>query len=162
MVPIDDTTHWRYHISTKLPVRLEDGTSQVLPNARRAGGLMERAWLPENDYLIDRKAQRDDSYTGISGGAIPQDQAVTESMGEIYDRTHEHLGTTDKAVIRMRRMLIGAARDLARGLEPPVLDATRNYDDFRPSEKILEAGEDWRSLGTAADPVMRQVVPVYA
>ncbi len=160
MVPIDDTTHWRYHISTKSPVRMRDGSSQVLPGGGRSG-LMARPWLPENDYLIDREAQRIESYTGISGGAIPQDQAVTESMGDIYDRTQEHLGTTDKAIIRMRRMLIGAAQDMARGIEPPVLDASRSYDTFRPSEKILAAGEDWRLLGTDADPVMQEIEPVY-
>jgi hypothetical protein len=118
--------------------------------------------MPENDYLIDRAKQRTQSYTGIDGGAIPQDQAVTESMGDIYDRTREHLGTTDKAIIRMRRMLIGAARDLANGAEPPVLDATRSYDSFRPSEKILARDEDWRFLGTEDDPVMQQIEPVYA
>jgi len=52
-----------------------------------------------NDYLIDRKAQRTDSYPGIH----QQDQAVTESMGPIYDRTQEHLGTSDAMVIRTRR-----------------------------------------------------------
>ncbi|HLF79146.1 MAG TPA: Rieske 2Fe-2S domain-containing protein [Dehalococcoidia bacterium] len=163
MVPIDDTHHWRYHVSTKVPVKLRDGMSQQGPAGnRRPGGIMARPWLPENDYLIDREKQRTQSYTGIDGGAIPQDQAVTESMGDIYDRTHEHLGTTDKAIIRMRRMLIGAARDLAKGIEPPVLDAMRSYDSFRPSEKILAKTEDWRSLGTADDPVMQDLEPVYA
>jgi hypothetical protein len=159
MVPIDDTTHWRYHVSTKPAVRMSDGRLQVIPG-NRPGGIMERKWLPENDYTIDREDQKVNNYTGISGGAIPQDQCVTESMGDIYDRSAEHLGTSDKAIIRMRRMLIQAARDLANGIEPPAVDPARNYNDFRPSEKILAAGEDWRSLGTAADPVMQQVQPL--
>jgi nitrite reductase/ring-hydroxylating ferredoxin subunit len=159
MVPIDDTTHWRYHVSTKPAVRMSDGRLQVIPG-NRPGGIMERKWLPENDYTIDREDQKVNNYTGISGGAIPQDQCVTESMGDIYDRSAEHLGTSDKAIIRMRRMLIQAARDLATGIEPPAVDPARNYNDFRPSEKILAAGEDWRSLGTAADPVMQQVQPL--
>ena len=37
--------------------------------------------------------------------------AVTESMGTIYDRTHEHLGTTDALIIRTRRKLIKVAKD---------------------------------------------------
>ena len=56
----------------------------------------------DNDYLIDRKAQRTESFTGIAG-IHQQDQAVTESMGPIYDRTQEHLGTSDAMVIRTRR-----------------------------------------------------------
>src|SRR3989304_5512233 len=55
---------------------------------------------------------------GAAGGALPQDQAMTESMGPIYDRTKEHLGTTDQAIIYMRRLLINAAKELAGGGEP--------------------------------------------
>lgn len=43
---------------------------------------------------------------------------MTESMGGIVDRSQEHLGTTDVAVIAARRRLIQMARDLAEGIEP--------------------------------------------
>jgi hypothetical protein len=159
MVPIDDNAYWRYHVSTKTPVQLRGGMKQQgMPN--RPSGIMERAWMPENDYQMDREAQRTDSFTGIPGGAIPQDQAVTESMGIIYNRTSERLGTSDMAIIRMRRLLIAAAKALENGVEPMALDAAASYNDFRASEKILAAGEDWRILGTQADPVMQQLEPI--
>ena len=44
----------------------------------------------ENDYLIDRDMQKNVNYTGIQGIGR-QDQAVVECMGEIVDRTLEHL-----------------------------------------------------------------------
>jgi hypothetical protein len=44
---------------------------------------------------------------------------MQESMGPIYDRTHEHLGTTDQMVIRARRMLIGAAKAFRETQVPP-------------------------------------------
>src|SRR5690606_100933 len=44
----------------------------------------------DNDYGLDREAQKRDSYTGIAG-IHQQDQAITESMGAIYPRTSEHL-----------------------------------------------------------------------
>jgi predicted dienelactone hydrolase len=113
----------------------------------------------ENDYYIDREMQREVSFTGIRGIA-QQDMAVTESMGAIYDRSHEHLGTTDAAIIRMRRMLIKAARDLAAGIEPPAVDASLPFEQIRSAEKVLEPGEDWRRLGTEADPVLAQATPV--
>src|SRR5690606_35406466 len=94
--------------------------------------------------------------------AIPQDQAVTESMGTIYARTAEHLGTSDKAIIRMRRMLIDAAKALAQGIEPPAVDPALDYNNFRSAEKILTPNEDWRTLGTASDPVMAQLDPLMA
>jgi hypothetical protein len=123
---------------------------------------MDRTWTPENDYNIDRADQRVNNYTGISGGAIPQDQAVTESMGTVYDRTAEHLGTSDRAIIRMRRLLIESARNLERGIEPPTVDPALDYNDFRSAEKILAPGEDWRTLGTIEDPVMAQLQPLMA
>jgi phthalate 4,5-dioxygenase len=161
IVPIDDNTHYRYHISTKPAVRMTDGTVQVIPG-QRPGGIMQRTWMPENDYLIDRDDQKVNNYTGISGGAIPQDQAMTESMGAIYDRGKEHLGTSDKAVILMRRKLIQAAKDLAQGIEPPAVDPGLDYNNFRSAEKILASDEDWRALGTEQDPVMQQLQPLLA
>jgi len=65
-----------------------------------------------NDYLIDRQAQREmKSFTGIPG-IRQQDMAVTESMGPVFDRESEHLGTTDALIIRTRRRMIAAARAL--------------------------------------------------
>jgi phenylpropionate dioxygenase-like ring-hydroxylating dioxygenase large terminal subunit len=71
----------------------------------------------DNDYLIDRTAQRTQSFTGIAG-IRAQDAMVTESAGPIADRTREHRGTSDKADIAFRRRLIEAAQRLEQGLEP--------------------------------------------
>jgi hypothetical protein len=71
----------------------------------------------DNDYLIDREAQRTRSFTGIAG-IRAQDAMVTESAGAIVDRAREHLGTSDKAVIAFRRRLLAAARSLGHGIEP--------------------------------------------
>ena len=79
---------------------------------------------------------------------------VTESMGPIYDRTQEQLGSTDRAISRMRHILISAAKGLAEGKEPPAVAAGLDYASIRGAEKILEPGEDWRGLGTDEDPVV--------
>ena len=71
----------------------------------------------DNDYLIDREMQRTQNFTGIPV-IRTQDTAMTESMGGIVDRSQEHLGTTDVAVIAARRRLIKMAHDLAEGIEP--------------------------------------------
>jgi hypothetical protein len=45
---------------------------------------------------------------------------ITESMGEIVDHDHKHLGHSDMMVIQTRRRLIQAALDLReRGVVPP-------------------------------------------
>ena len=75
------------------------------------------ARLPGSDYLIDREMQKYDNYTGIASGR-EQDMAMTDTMGAIADRTKEHLGTSDTAIIAARRILLKMARDLQEGTEP--------------------------------------------
>lgn len=63
-----------------------------------------------NDYEFDfEKQRRNEEYTGITGIHL-QDQAITESMGPVLDRGHEHLGSSDAMVIRVRRRPIENAR----------------------------------------------------
>jgi phthalate 4,5-dioxygenase len=69
---------------------------------------------------------------------------ATESMGPIYDRTQEQLGSTDRAISRMRHILISAAKGLAEGKEPSAVAAGLDYRSIRGAEKILEPGEDSR------------------
>ena len=81
----------------------------------------------ENDYLIDRESQKNDSYTGIAG-IQQQDQAITESMGTIWDRSKEHLGSSDAMVVRTRQRLLTAARALRdEGQIPPGVDDPTVY-----------------------------------
>jgi phthalate 4,5-dioxygenase oxygenase subunit len=96
----------------------------------------------DNDYQIDREAQKKDSYTGITGIHL-QDQAVTESMGTIYDRSHEHLATSDSMIIRSRRRLIEAAKALRdHGEVPPGVDDPEIYA-VRTGGVILPREADW-------------------
>jgi phenylpropionate dioxygenase-like ring-hydroxylating dioxygenase large terminal subunit len=97
-----------------------------------------------NDYRIDRDWQRHGDFTGIDG-ILTQDQAVTESMGPVFDRTEEHLGSSDVMVIRVRRRLLDAARALAdRRIVPPGVDEARVYAT-RSGGVILPEDTDWLS-----------------
>src|SRR5207244_3257401 len=87
------------------------GGFEFLPDTSDWTGKFRLTQNKDNDYLIDRAAQRTESFTGIAG-IHQQDQAVTESMGPIYDRTQEPLGTSDAMVIGTRRRVINAARAL--------------------------------------------------
>jgi hypothetical protein len=95
-----------------------------------------------NDYLIDRGKQRTEDWTGIPG-IHTQDQAITESMGPIYDRSREHLGSSDAMVIRVRRRLLQAVRELAeKGTTPPGVDNPEVYR-VRSGGTFLPRGADW-------------------
>jgi phthalate 4,5-dioxygenase oxygenase subunit len=76
----------------------------------------------DNDYMLDREMQRKVNFTGIPLQPVRmgrgQDGAMTESMGSVVDRTREHLGTSDSAIIAVRRSLLQEVRDFQEGVEP--------------------------------------------
>jgi hypothetical protein len=94
----------------------------------------------DNQYMIDREVQKNETYTGIPGGNI-QDRAIQESMGAIADRTLERLGTTDRAIIHARRSLLKAVKTVQDGGEPPGVEPT--YYMVRAYETVLPNGVHW-------------------
>ena len=131
IVPVDDTHMMRWQISVPNPWATTGAIRPAYELHPEYGYLPQEsgflgAWRMKqnksNDYLLDRDFQKNGSYTGIKGIGI-QDEAVTESMGPIMDRTREHLGTSDLMVIRLRHLLLGAARRLRdHGEVPPAVD----------------------------------------
>ena len=76
----------------------------------------------DNDYLMNRKAQKERrTFSGVEGFAM-QDASVQESMGPIQDRTKENLVPTDQGIIMARRRLVAAAQGLQKGATPPGTD----------------------------------------
>src|SRR5712692_2861756 len=68
----------------------------------------------QNRYLQDRAAMKGGDFTGIEG--IPtQDMAMWESMGPIADRSRDHPGSSDVAVVQFRRMMVAAAKKFREG-----------------------------------------------
>jgi hypothetical protein len=86
--------------------------------------------------------QRTRNYTGIKSIFL-QDQMVTESMGPIYNRTKEHLGTSDAMIIQVRRRLIEAAKALRdQGVTPDGVDDPTAYR-VRSASIVLRKDEPW-------------------
>ncbi len=145
-VPIDDESHWVYNwIYTKdgAPLTEEEVHLEGVVTGRGPDDLLPGFRLKKNksnDYMIDRENQRTRTFTGIEG-VNTQDMAIQESMGPIYDRSHEHLGSSDTAVIAMRRLLIQAAQDVAAGRDP--LGADGASDGVRPAEMLLSEKAPW-------------------
>jgi len=162
-VPVDDENCWRYFSAPKTWRNPRDygGTNLFAlapfstPVTGPRDGIIPREYTAGNDYRMDRQAQRDGIFSGVSD-FVSQDLMVTESMGPVYDRSQEQLGSTDRAITRMRHLLLSAARDLAEGKEPPA--TTGDFQSIRGAEKILEPGEDWRLLGTDADPAVQETL----
>jgi phenylpropionate dioxygenase-like ring-hydroxylating dioxygenase large terminal subunit len=140
-IPMDDehTLMW-----TQVGGREGDRRIEWLPNTTAWNGRFRITQNHENDFLIDRELQATGkSFSGIPGGARPQDMAVTWSMGSIYDRTHEHLGTTDQLIIRTRRRVINAAKAFRdEGIAPPGVDNPEYYR-LRSGGVVLPRSVDW-------------------
>jgi phenylpropionate dioxygenase-like ring-hydroxylating dioxygenase large terminal subunit len=140
-VPMDDehTLMW-----TQVAGRDGDRRIEWLPNTTDWYGRFHITQGPENEFLLDRELQKSGkSYSGIPGGARPQDMAVTYSMGSIYNRSREHLGTTDQLIIRTRRRVLAAARALREhGTAPPGVDNPEFYRQ-RSGGVVLPRSVDW-------------------
>ena len=73
-----------------------------------------------------------------------QDRAMTETMGPIYDRTQEHLGTTDAMVIFVRRRLSRPrARCASQGVVPANVDDPNALPGAAGLRGPLPDGESW-------------------
>jgi phthalate 4,5-dioxygenase oxygenase subunit len=138
-VPIDDEHTWTfaYSYNAERPLSERD-LRGFASGAAFPPRLIPETFQPlanqQNDYLMDRSVQRTRSYTGI-WGVNDQDRSLQESMGAILDRTIEHLGSADLAVIQARRILLNALGDLQNGIAPAAagngaLYQVRAYDAF--------------------------------
>ena len=118
-IPIDDDNCWAWSYDYH-PVR--DLTPAEIAAMRDGKGIHVR-YVPgtfrplankDNDYLIDREAQRAGrTFSGVEGIAM-QDASVQESMGPIQDRTKENLVSTDNGIIMARHKLMKAAQALMK------------------------------------------------
>ncbi len=133
--PIDDEHTWVFSVTWD-PDRVLDDEDYSEAEAF-SGETIPGTYIPrlnkDNDYLIDRGLQQRESFTGINGFQA-QDFAVQEGMGPIVDRTKEHLGTSDVAIIQIRRRLLRAANELREGIEP---FPARHGDVYRVRAKGL-------------------------
>ena len=128
-VPLDDehTMVWEPHWSSTRELSAEEqegwkdrvAPSGFLPDTEDWLGRGRFTARAENDYLMDRDRQKHINFSGLENATPIQDGAMQESMGPICDRSKEHLGASDEAIIRMRRRLMNAAKDLASQRIPP-------------------------------------------
>ncbi len=154
-VPIDD----EYHMLINMHGRLEGTISEEEQEKAWQPYASSGGYVPEtpdprtryhtvanraNDYSINYDIQKTVNMSGIPRGGNLQDRAMTETMGVIYDRTREHLGTSDRMIIAVRQRLMTAAREFQEDGTPPAhVDDTKLYR-IRSASAILPEGADWQ------------------
>ncbi len=153
-VPMDDTHTMFFHVSWKKNTpglrKFKDGTpipgvsigNDYLPNTNDWHGRWRLKANASNDYMIDRDAQKSASYSGIEGIHL-QDQALTESMGEIVDHTFENLAGSDLMITRTRRRLLQAVRSAQHGVPAPGADRPETYQGARGGDFLSPNTVGW-------------------
>jgi phthalate 4,5-dioxygenase len=149
-VPIDDTHtctyNWMYSAERTIPLTPEfaeisetsSGRGSTLSDPNDRYRLIQNY---ANDYLIDRQVQKTKTFTGIHG-VNTQDVAIQEGMGPLVDRSREHLGTTDRAIIVMRQLLLEAVATAEAGGIPRGIDAS-SYRHVRALDHLIPKELDW-------------------
>lgn len=145
-VPIDDTTSWWYAIFSSYSEKVD---KEKMRNDR-----LKLYTLPDyrprknraNNYGFNAEEQRNRTYTGMGDDINVHDQWAVESLGKIQDRTKEHLGTTDKAIIANRKIMIRAIEALENGAEPEITLRPANPATCRGPVAIdtIAPAKSWR------------------
>ncbi|HWP27840.1 MAG TPA: Rieske 2Fe-2S domain-containing protein [Xanthobacteraceae bacterium] len=152
-VPIDDENCWAWSFDYKVTRPLTREEVQAM----RDGQGIHVKYVPgtyrplankDNDYLMDRAAQkRGDTYSGVEGIAM-QDASLQESMGPIVDRTKENLVSTDNGIIMMRHRLLRTLKAMERGETPPGLELA--HQRVRSAAVVLPPDQPYKDAAKDA------------
>jgi phthalate 4,5-dioxygenase len=114
-IPIDDENCWVWSYDYRPDRSITDAERAAMTDGKGvhvkyAPGSYRPLANKDNDYRMDRAAQRaGTSYSGIDGIAM-QDASLQESKAPIVDRTKENLVSTDNGIIMARHCLIAPPR----------------------------------------------------
>jgi len=147
-IPIDDENCWTWSFDYRPNRALTETELEAMRDgqgihAKCAPGTFRPLANKDNDYLMDRAAQKaGKTYSGVEGFAM-QDASLQESMGPIVDRTKENLVSTDNGIIMARHRLMRAAKALVeKGITPPGVDAL--HQRVRSASVILPPDQPFK------------------
>jgi nitrite reductase/ring-hydroxylating ferredoxin subunit len=109
-------------------------------------GNFPAAWLfglpTDLKGTVERKAYDKRKYSGWEGIPALEDLVLQESQGEIPERRLEHLASSDRGVIMMRRLWHKAMEDVGNGRDPKGVECGRRemleVDTFHGHVKASE------------------------
>ncbi len=162
-VPVDDQSCYWFALFTSFGAPVDKDLMRrqrlelyTLPDYRPRLGRF-------NDYGFDHQEQAERTYTGMGDDINVHDQWAVESQGRIQDRTREHLGLTDRAIVAYRRLLMSAIRQAGAG-EPTLmeLDAPTAAGITGPSTMDgIGPSADWEDYWKSVDQKRRTAAPWF-
>ncbi|MEM9358578.1 MAG: aromatic ring-hydroxylating dioxygenase subunit alpha [Pseudomonadota bacterium] len=161
-VPIDDRNCYWYTLFTSF----KDPVNKQLMRTQRLKEHDLPTYAPrknrKNYYGYNPREQQTETYTGMGMDINVHDQWAVEGMGAIQDRTREHLGRSDKAIIRYRRLLRQAIKALESGNRSalPMQDADSVKQIIGPlSNDAVAPSNDWSDISHQSDVERRASCP---
>jgi phthalate 4,5-dioxygenase len=163
-VPVDDVSCYWFAIFTSFGPAVDKPTMRQ----QRLQLYSESDYKPRlgrfNNYGFNLDEQLARTYTGMGEDINVHDQWAVESPGAIQDRTREHLGLTDKAIVAFRMLLLSAMKQVIAGERvlmeldaqtaaringPATVDGIGPADDWqrywRDVDERRRTGATWRS-----------------
>jgi len=147
-IPIDDYNCWAWSYDYHPTRALTKSEREAMVEGKGVHvtyvpGTFRPLANKDNDYLIDRAAQKaGKTYSGVKGIAM-QDASLQESMGPIVDRAKENLVSTDNGIIMARHRLLRAVKALMENnVIPPGVDVA--HQRVRSASIILGPDEPFK------------------
>jgi len=156
-VPVDDTHCYWF----SLFVSFDQPVDHALMREQRLQEHAMPAYAPlknvTNQYGYSVDEQRTRTYTGMGSDINVHDQWACESMGEIQDRTDEHLGRSDIGITRYRRLLKQMIAEVEAGNRSalPMHDQQAGVAEGPRAIDAITDREDWKNLWIADDDARR-------
>ncbi|WP_067929383.1 Rieske 2Fe-2S domain-containing protein [Alicyclobacillus shizuokensis] len=149
-IPIDDTHTWHVWYNAYVP-----GEGVEVPPSLKKLCLYEVPWKDESGEFITDYIDGQDIMTWVT-------------QGSIADRTDEHLGTTDKGIILLRKLFMEQIRRVEAGEDPlgTIRDPSKNDCIVLPLErKKHHFSEGFESVTmrfqTRFCPVVRDLIELF-
>jgi phenylpropionate dioxygenase-like ring-hydroxylating dioxygenase large terminal subunit len=153
-IPIDDENCWAWSFDYHPTRALTEAELSAMRDgkgihAKVAPGNYRPVANKDNDYLMDRAAQKAGrTYSGIEGFAM-QDASLQESMGPIVDRSKETLVSTDSGIILARQRLLRAVKAFTEdGVVPPGVDL--DHQRVRSAAVLLPPDQPFKDAAREA------------
>ncbi len=160
-VPVDDENCYWYTIFTSF----DNPIDQKKMRMQRLAEHTLPEYLPirnkQNNYKYNSEEQRNLTYTGMGLDINVHDQWAVEMMGKVQDRTREHLGRSDVAIVRYRRMLRKAMAALEAGeVKQLPMQSPQTAELAGPlSNDAIAPTENWKHKSELEDQNRRAVCP---
>jgi hypothetical protein len=163
-IPIDDDNCWTWSFDYRVTKPLTAEQRQAMRDGwgvhvKYVPGTFRPLANKDNDYLMDRAAQKaGKTFSGVEGISM-QDASLQESMGPIVDRAKENLVSTDNGIIMARHRLLRAAKALIdKGVVPPGVDPA--HQRVRSAAMVLPPDQPFKDAAKQALMVQPDVAHV--